>query len=61
MNTKVTRWSLASALVKLYHSLVAHRQPSAPDHIGPYGGSYLDLKGADRRQGGWRSSQRQTR
>ncbi len=24
-------------------SMLAHRQPSAPHHIGPYGGSYLDM------------------
>jgi hypothetical protein len=51
MHSKAISWSLASALAKLYHSLLAHRQPSAPEHIGPYGGSYLDLnwKDANRR------------
>jgi hypothetical protein len=30
----------AAALVKLYQSTLAHRQPPAPHHIGPYGGAF---------------------
>jgi len=31
------------SVVKLCRSMLAHRQPPAPHHIGAYGGSYLDL------------------
>ncbi len=34
--------NLGLVLVKLCKSMLAHRQPPAPDHIGPYGGSFVD-------------------
>jgi hypothetical protein len=43
MHTKMMTWPLTLALVKLYRSLLAHRQPPVSGHIGPYGGSYVNL------------------
>jgi hypothetical protein len=35
--------NMALALAKLYQSMLAHRQPPAPHHIGPYGGTFVDV------------------
>ncbi len=36
-------------VTQTYQSMLAHRQPPAPNHIGPYGGSFLDLYQNDKR------------
>jgi hypothetical protein len=33
---------LGLVVVKLCQSMLAHRQPPAPGHIGPYGGSFVN-------------------
>jgi hypothetical protein len=39
--------NLGIAMVELYQSMLAHRQPPAPKHIGAYGGSFVDVQRND--------------
>jgi hypothetical protein len=43
MFNRVKNLPFVATVVRLYQSMLAHRQPPAPHHIGPYGGSFLDL------------------
>jgi hypothetical protein len=45
----ITLKNMAIGLVKLYQSLLAHRQPPPPPHIGPYGGTFVDVHWNDQR------------
>jgi hypothetical protein len=47
MSFSLKNWAIV--LVKLYQSMLAHRQPPAPHHIGPYGGSFVDMHQNDQR------------
>jgi hypothetical protein len=38
---------VALGLVKFCQSMLAHRQPPAPHHIGPYGGTFVDVHRTD--------------
>ena len=49
MFTGMKNWLPFFAMVKLCQSLLAHRQPPAPHHIGPYGGSFLYIHQNDKR------------
>jgi hypothetical protein len=49
MSFSLKDWPLI--LVRLYQSMLTHRQPPAPNHIGPYGGSFVNMHKSDRRQG----------
>ncbi len=47
MSISVKNWPLVLAVVKLLQSMLAQRQTPAPDHIGLYGGSFLDMHNDD--------------
>jgi len=48
MFTSMKNWPPFLAVVKMYQSMLAHRQPPAANHLGPFGGSFLDLHQNDK-------------